>query len=442
MIRLHPLPEGHHHCPFDDARLDALDWYIPGMRNLADLRCPKCGGEFYGDLLAGQALYTPLLLDKHTGNVYDPHNVKWLADWLRNSYANRSNEPLGFVEEEFRPVRNPLLLNCLDTLYGHCLLKLLNAQYYLDQRPDLDLVVLVPRCLRWMVPDGVAAIWTVDLPLRRGTEWNDWLAAELHRRVEAFTNCWLSVAYSHPHPKYISIERFTRVQPFPVAEWYERLNKPTVTFIWREDRLWTAAKPQARLRRLAKRLRAKVGLSDPSDPYGDQTQQVILLATQLRQAFPALNFAVVGLGKPGSMPAWINDLRTTAIDDKAEKTWCERYARSHVVIGVHGSNMLLPSAHAGATVELMLPERWGNMIQDLLMPDLDSRETLFRYRVVPLSVTVFDLVAIIHSLIRDLWMMIKVGMTQQSVEHDTSRILSLPRERALLVNQRSEALGE
>jgi len=441
VIRLHPIPYADHTCPYCQVRLEVMGWYIPGMRNLADLRCPQCGRAFYGDLVAGQALYTPMLLEKATGVVHEKYGVQWFANWLRDSHANRVNSPLGFSAEEFRPLKQPVLLNCLDTLYGHCLLKLLNAQYYLDHRPDLDLVVIVPRFLRWMVPDGVAAIWTVDLPLGRGTEWNDWLAAELHRRVEAFANCWLSVAYSHPHPKYFSIERFTRVQPFPVPEWYERLNTPTGTFIWREDRLWSAAKPQACLRRLTKRLRAKVGLGDASDPYGEQTQQVILLATQLRQAFSALDFAVVGLGKPGGMPAWINDLRATAIDDKVEKTWCERYARSHVVIGMHGSNMLLPSAHAGATVELMPPERWGNMIQDLLMPDLDSREALFRYRVVPLSVTVFELVAIIDSLIRDLWI-IKVGMTQQSVEHDTSRILSLPRERALLVNQRSEALGE
>lgn len=412
MIKLHPIPEVSHHCPFDNAKLEPIGWCIPGMRNLADLRCPECGREFYGDLLAGHGLNYPMLLDKQTGKVHDPYKVEWFADWLRNSYANRSKEPLGFVEEDFRPVRSPLLLNCLDTLYGHCLLKLLNAQHYLEHRPDLDLVVLVPKMMRWMVPDGVAAIWTVDLPLGRGTEWNDWLAADLRGRLEPYAQCWLSVAYSHPHPKHYSIERFTRVQPFPVGEWYERLNTPTVTFIWREDRVWSAARPPTRLRRLTARLRAKVGLGDP---YVEQRQRVILLATQLRQAFSALDFAVVGLGKQGGMPAWIDDLRRTAIDDKVEKTWCERYARSHVVIGVHGSNMLLPSAHAGATVELMPPERWGNMIQDLLMPDMDCRETLLRYRIMPFSISVFELAATINSLLGDLCA-IETSMTQQSVD--------------------------
>ena len=46
--------------------------------------------------------------------------------------------------------------------------------------------------------------------------------------------------------------------------------------------------------------------------------------------------------------------------------------------------MLLPSAHAGAAVELIGPERWGNFTQDILFrqPD-DCRGTFFRYRFVP-----------------------------------------------------------
>ena len=75
--------------------------------------------------------------------------------------------------------------------------------------------------------------------------------------------------------------------------------------------------------------------------------------------------------------------RPAALDDAAERGWCERYAASHVVVGVHGSNMLLPSAHAGGVVELIGPERWGNFTQDVLFRDAgDCRETLFRYRFV------------------------------------------------------------
>jgi hypothetical protein len=399
MIELHPLPNVSYDCPYDNTRLVVIGWYIPGMRNLSDLRCPECGKEFYGEMPAGHGLRYPVLLDKHTGVAYDLKSVKWFVDWLQNSYVRRNDRPLEFVAEEFRSLHNPLLLNCLDTLYGHCLLKLLNAQSYLDKRPDLDLVVLVPKFLRWMVPEGVAAIWTVDLPLRRGTEWNDWLAAELHGRLESFAHCQLSSAYSHPHPKDFAIERFTRVRPFPVAEWSERLQTPTVTFIWRGDRLWGEAGTPGSLSSLFSKLSARLGLGGFPVQQREQTQRVSQLAMRLREAFPKLDFAIVGVGMPGDMPDWIKDLRTTAINTRVEKAWCDRYALSHVVIGVHGSNLLLPSAHAGATVELVPPDRWENIIQDLLMPDLDCREALFRYRIVPISVSAQEMTLLISSLL-------------------------------------------
>ena len=439
MIRLHPIPDVVHHCPFDNAGLEAVGWHIPGMRNLADLRCPACGREFYGDLQAGQALYTPLLLEKKTGEVYDPHDVEWFADWLRRSYADQSDEFPGFEAEEFRPLKTPLLLNCLDTLYGHSLLKLLNAQYYIDHAPEYDLIVLIPRFLRWMVPDGVAAVWTVDLPLSRGTVWNDRLAAEIKTRLERYDQVWLSVAYSHPHPRQYAIERFTRVRPFPVGEWCDRLATPQVTFIWREDRFWGGEGRLGRLRHLAGRIAAWCGFRGISLPRREQTRRLILLATRLRSLFPKLDFAVAGPGRPGGLPGWIEDARTEAIDASVEKGWCERYAASHIVVGMHGSNMLLPSAHAGATLELMPQERWGNMVQDLLLPELDCREALLRYRVIPDTTNVAELVRIIISLFWDSWAR-EISMDIQSVAHDAGRDKSLSTRRIALLKKVSEAM--
>ena len=59
---------------------------------------------------------------------------------------------------------------------------------------------------------------------------------------------------------------------------------------------------------------------------------------------------------------------------------------SHIVIGVHGSNMLLPSAHAGAVIELLPEDRSANLAQDIIPAgDQTMRETMFRYRFMPLS---------------------------------------------------------
>lgn len=420
MIRLHPLPESPHACPYCESPLEVRDWYIPGMRNLADLACHTCGRTYFGDLLAGQALYTPLLVEKDSGAIHDPYDVGWFAGWLKESYSRRVTSPLQFTEEVYRDIRRPVLLNCLDTLYGHSLLKLLNAQYYLDHAQDFDLILLIPDFLRWMAPDGVAAIWTVDLPLRHGTQWNDWLAAELHRRLDAFPDAWLSLAFSHPHPEDYDIERYSRVQPFSLDARQAHIEQPIVTYIWREDRLWAPDEPsQVSMGKLA-RLCSRLPWNRSKDPLTRQLDQVVYLAESLRNQIPDLTFAVAGVGEPGGLPKWIRDLRTCHIDAKQEHTWCEQFAHSHVVIGVHGSNMLLPSAHAGSVVDLMPPDRWGNAVQDMLVRADDARLAIVANRLLPTTSSPDDIVRVTKSLIRLLWLCDLTFSRQQTLHMDAA----------------------
>ena len=394
-IRLHPLPKAKHDCPHCRQSLRVRGWYIPGMRNLADLNCENCGREFYGDIAAGQALYTPMLLAKTGGEVHDGYGVPWFADWLRDSYANRTEIPVSFEVEKRLPItRQVVLLNCLDTLYGHSLLKLLNAQYHLER--NVDLILMIPSMLAWMVPEGVAEVWKIGLPLKRGTEWNDWLGREVKLRVEAFESASLSLALSHPKPEDFEIERFTRVTPFPLEQWDARLVRPTVTFIWRDDRTWSTSHSISP-GRVDKGKRTTNTLST-------QQQWVVELAGALRSKWPALDFAIVGLSEVksrGHLPTWIQDLRFRTMDVDQERHCCERYASSHVVVGVHGSNMLLPTAHAGGLVELLDTDRWGNFTQDVLFRDArDCRETLFRYRFVPPSTSPNEIANLVSLLLR------------------------------------------
>lgn len=367
------------------------------MRNLADFRCPQCESEFYGDLPAGQGLYTPILLDKKSGAVYGDDNAAWFSGWLADSYEQRTKESLRFEARKFSEVKDKVvLLNCLDVLYGHSLLKLLNAQHYIDRQPDAGLIVIIPPFLEWLLPDGIAEAWIVDLPLRRGTEWNDWLAREIGERLESFSEVFLSVAFSHPHSEDFVIERFTRVSPFPLKNFGKNRKNPVVTFIWREDRLWETANTSVSTR--FEKIKQHLGISPKR--INEQTKKVIIFAECLRGEFPSLDFAVAGLGEANDLPDWISDLRLTKLNDKTERAWCERYAKSHIVVGVHGSNMLLPSAHAGGVIELIGEERWGNYLQDILFRHSDAREMFFRYRFVPHSTAPEDLARLAASILR------------------------------------------
>jgi glycosyltransferase involved in cell wall biosynthesis len=345
------------------------------MRNLAELNCHVCKREFYGELPAGHALHTPLLLECATGRVHGAPPEHWSVRWLADSYAHRSSNPVAVEVDERLTARSGVLLNCIDGLYGHALLKLLNAA------PG-D-IVLVQRSLHWLVPDDAAAVWTVELPFADGPGWNDALAAELRRLVEEVERLSLAQALPHPHPSDVDIERFSRVRPFLFDEWDAR--RPTVTYIWRPDRTWST-------RRALGRLRAR-------DAASQERANLLAFAASLREKLPDLSFAVAGIGPGGDLPPEIDDLRVAAPDEAGERALCERYADSHVVVGVHGSNMLLPSAHAAAVVELMPPRSWGNVVQDLLPRGNDVREALYRYRVVPSSVKPRELAGLVSSLV-------------------------------------------
>jgi hypothetical protein len=225
------------------------------------------------------------------------------------------------------------------------------------------------------------------------------LDEQLHARLAAFEQVWLAPAYAHPHPDRFRIERFTRVAPFPLDEWHERGKTAfRVTFIWREDRLWQGRElwlPRP-LRGLRARVRRRL---DPTGKVHAQRRRVIAFAEHLRKRVDRLDFAVAGIGGTGQFPSWIQDLRSTDLDVDRERQWCLRYANSHVVVGIHGSNMLLPSAHAGAAVDLMPADRWSNMLQDLLPRVSDPREALYANRLVPSSIRAPELAEIVSSVL-------------------------------------------
>jgi hypothetical protein len=69
------------------------------------------------------------------------------------------------------------------------------------------------------------------------------------------------------------------------------------------------------------------------------------------------------------------------MSEEVERAWVKAYAGSQVVVGVHGSNMLLPTAHAAGCVEILPNDRLGNIVQDISVRWHD-RMQLFLYRFV------------------------------------------------------------
>lgn len=426
MIDLHPVPETDHRCPDCDVELDAVDWYIPGMLMLAELACPDCGREFYGNLAAGQGLLNPAVLDKKTGSVTPFVEENWFTSILRDGYADRQRSDISLQQSEPDALADPILLDCLDLNYIHSVGKLLNADYYYQNHPERDLIALVPEFLEWMVPEAVDATWVVDVSLRDGQRWDDALAEQIHAEVERFESCSLSTAFLFPDPEEYDIEWFTGVEPFPLPEWANRLEDPTVTFVWRGGdssarRLWCSWIHGGGIGRKA---RGYLNLVDnkfgnPRLGLREQRRNIVQTARQLRTMVADVDCAIAGLGTEYSFPDWMADLRFERPDADQERQLCRQYAKSHVVAGVHGSHMALPSAHAGGLVQLIPPAKRGNMTTDLLFQGGEFRETLLRTRILPTTVSTTTVAREIAAVLLD-WPRTKFRLDREWFRHGTS----------------------
>ena len=332
------------------------------------------------------------LIQKETGHAWGPD-----AEFYSFSYLRRVEEQVRIEIEMREQATDIVILNCIDWLYGHSLLKLLNAQTHLDAADGNGLVVLVPERLRWLVPDGVAEVWSITLTQRDGLRWNDWIGQELKRQASRFDRVWLSGAVSHPHPSNVQLSRFSRVAPFDISKWDEL--PPTVTFIWREDRTWPPPKGVSRfVNALLYRLRVSW-----SERYSISRQRraVTRLYRMLREVVEGVNVSVVGFGDSAPEIAGCYVSVSSSPSPRLEKEWCERYAQSQVVVGVHGSNMLLPSGHSGSVVELVPNDRWPNFMQDILPTRTDAREAVYCNRFLPLGTPFQEIATCIETLIRN-----------------------------------------
>lgn len=391
-VRIHPDMEFETACPFTGGSLRAIDWAVPGSWTLAKVRSAETGHTYWTDLPFGHGLLAPCFLDVASGEVVRPGGERWYADATRAAWRARTTKPTTVRVERGRKARRVCLVNCLNPYWGDAVSLLLRINQ-LRVHTDLDIVVLATANLAWLIPDFVAEAWLVDDSLPSTAEWNDQLAEQVKTLVLALDVCYIPVTFQPAQLSSQELFEFSRVHPFVHSAWNERLReRPVVTFAWRDDRCWSEdgdppaspASPLARsryLRGASRYYRRAVA----ARALREQTRRVAALAERLRTHIPTLDFGVMGVGRGTPLPTWITDLRRGAIDETTEREWCGRAAESHVVVGVHGSHMLLPSGHAGATIELLPRQRIVNILQDLLVPVDGPREAMYRCRVLPLD---------------------------------------------------------
>ena len=356
MIQVFPTIDYVFECPLCGRGLENGGFLMTGMRNLVDVFCPACRKSWYCDFPSGHGLLYPFFIEKKTGKLEQTTN--WFGRLLTQGYAQQDTQPVQISVETYGNHSQVVILNCLDFLYGHCLIKLLNVQRYLDHG-SVPVAVIVPRQLRHLVPASVGEVWTVELPIRKLTGWFVSLEEQFKHLMRAKEICYLAVVTQHLDPDAYDLERFQ--SPDFALDYSSSLSQqPVVTFVYREDRLWGKS-------------------------IQHQIENIEELYAHLESRLGSFSFVVAGIGRAGKLTDRIQDWRVERFTLDDERKLLDLYRESQCVVGVHGSNMLLPSGLARIVVELLPESRFGCAYQSWLThQELDSPyDYFFRYTAIP-----------------------------------------------------------
>jgi hypothetical protein len=398
MIQVKPFTEKFLVCPecgASEPALNAVDF--ESIHVLGDCTCKSCGFDFYQVLPIGHSVNDRQSIGKSSGKLYKgAASHDWLSESISLTHNQIKKNDVPIHKLIYRQCRNVIILNTLDSLYGHTLLKLYNALHHIDKHKDLGLIVIVPSIFEWLVPKGVAETWVVDLRLGQLAFGYEAIRKFVAEESERFDKIYLSKAFSHPDFSKIDISRLTGVQPFNLKDFTKR--KPVVTFVLREDRWWYPGVADYLFYRLCRKTNT---LSSGSKILARRQNDLVKKTIRrLRKKIPGIAFNIVGLGTTGNFNHYAFDQRKAKVDTAVEREWCHTYARSHVIVGVHGSNMLLPTALAAGCVEILPEDRYGNMVQDISVRYSD-RLQLFFYRFADQYASPASVAVKIESMLRD-----------------------------------------
>ena len=355
MFEIHPSLTHSHPCPHCRRSVGASGFVLAAGRSLGSGTCAQCGRKLLFDLPVGFGILYPACLDQASGEVFGPEVGTWFQDRLRRAWIGRGNESQVALRIEVRRASKRIVLcNCLDDVYGHVLFKLFGVQPYLASSPDTGVAVLIPSNVRHLVPQGVSEVWEVDLPLPELTRWNERLGARLAEAITAKEKAWLGWCYPCPNPAVNTLELAR-----PSGQSRLPRGRPLIAFCYREDRTW------------GRSLRV-------------QARNLCKLAALLSKRYPSASLVLTGCG--GSEPPidGFEDYRSPRPDAKGEQVWIDLWAAADLAIGVHGSNMLLPTGLAQASIDLLPKGRYANIFQDTLPNPLltEPREGLFGLRTI------------------------------------------------------------
>ena len=336
-------------------------YFFTGAHILGEGDCKGCGSHYFHNWPIGHGAEFPVAFTNNGIAKYPVKADQWMARPLIKAVQDDFRVAAPILRNVRKKINQALLLNCLDPCYGHVIWKLFNTFHYQGVSFPQGVVVLIPESCVWMVPDHVAEIWAVDLPLRDINCPIDSLNLFIEKVSEKYDSLQILPVFTHIDHQKIDFYQYFRTKSFQISEFGNK--QPCVTFIWREDRFWLRTRLEEWLSFVVMKL--SINWLKPWFLHR-QLRAMEEVSKQVSLESPSTIFKVVGLGAWGSFPESFEDLRRITLTEDWEKKWCLAYAQSHLIVGVHGSSMLIPTALSAGFIELLPRHKIPFISEDVL----------------------------------------------------------------------------
>jgi hypothetical protein len=357
-------------CPECQGNLIANDFYIFGWRNLAKGVCGSCKKEFVFDMPAGHGICYTTFLESKGNKSYFKEGNSWFTDKFAEKWFEKNQEKIIFnYVKNNKKHEKAIVVNCLDFCYGHSLIKLFSATYYLknNYQQEYDIVILAPKNLLYLMPQEADVVIISQLPFSKMKEFYVDIDGQLKDFFANYSQVCISPTPPHLYAKNYDL----KLMNLPDPDYSQPIKN--VCFAYRKDRFW--------------------GLSPRC-----QKKRIERLFSAIKNKYPDLSFFLVGEKDDLKFSQFIIDKRTEKISQETEKEW-NKILSGALVVGLHGSNIMIASALAKYVIELMSESRYDNSVQaSLISGKMDSFQLLHKFRYVYGSDNLVNVDSIVKNL--------------------------------------------
>ncbi|SDC83280.1 hypothetical protein SAMN04488104_100736 [Algoriphagus faecimaris] len=347
-------------------KIESSGLLFQGKHILTQHECPTCSLKFWSTLPIGHDRLFPIQIAEESGKVYcEVKDQDWLSAPLAASLKSETSAVAEFKIIRPQTGNQAIFINCLDSCFGHVFTKVWNAYLLKERYPQYSIIVLISSQSEWLCPKEEVEVWSIGLPVnlldQKVEGLDSWIKSQLMRFEEVF----LSQVPTHLNLELgIKLEEVVKISRFPIKQFSKAPLK--INFVLREDRFWHNSKWLDLGFKAAIKFK-KLHLIKPF-LLRRQNQLVQETVKLLLQAFPQAEISVSGLGISGSFAQPIQDQRVAEIHSDSEIQRNQAYSHCQLVIGVHGSHMLVPTALAAGFINLVPAYKLPHWVEDTLLP--------------------------------------------------------------------------